>query len=84
MNKTHNLRTQNNLTDSVSNEIVSTTIDLGIEYSELTLDDFLADGILKEIPIIKTIYSVGKLGLGIKERFFVKKILVFLKELHSI
>lgn len=73
----------NNLTESVSNEIVSTTVDLGIEYSELALDDFLADGILKEIPIIKTIYSIGKLGLSVNERYFVKKLLVFLKEFHS-
>lgn len=71
------------LTQSVSDEIVNTSVDLGIEYSELGLDDFLADGVLKEIPIIKTIYSVGKLGLSIKERFFVKKLLVFLKEFHS-
>jgi hypothetical protein len=74
---------QTSLTQSVSDEIFNTTVDLGIEYSELGLDDFLADGMLKEIPIIKTIYSVGKLGLSIKERFFVKKLLVFLKEFHS-
>lgn len=82
MDTAHN-STDITLTQSVSNEIINTSVDLGIEYSELGLDDFLADGVLKEIPIIKTIYSVGKLGLSIKERFFVKKLLVFLKEFHS-
>lgn len=70
------------LTDAVSNEILDTTVDLTIEYAEMGIDDFLADGILKEIPIVKTIYSAGKLGFSIKERFFVKKLLVFLKELR--
>jgi len=83
MEPSNKSKSPNNLTESVSNEIVRTTVDLGIEYSELALDDFLADGILKEIPFIKTIYSIGKLGLSIKERHFVKKLLVFLKEFHS-
>jgi hypothetical protein len=74
---------ENNLTASVSNEILNTSIDLSTEYSELALDEFLADGILKEVPIIKTIYSVGKLGVSIRERFFVKKLCIFLKEFHS-
>ncbi|MFG4001930.1 hypothetical protein [Flavobacterium aquidurense] len=75
--------TENNLTETISNEIISTSVDLGLDYSELILDDFLADGILKEVPIIKTIYSIGKIGFSIKERFFVKKLFVFLQEFHN-
>jgi hypothetical protein len=70
-------------TNSISNEIINSTIDLGIEYAEINLDEIFSDGILKEIPIVKTLYSIGKIGLSIRERFFVKKLLVFLKEFHS-
>lgn len=74
--------TENNLIRIVSDEITCTTIDLGIDYLELPLDDFLVDGVLREIPMIKTIYAVGKLGLSIRERYFVKKLFVFLSEFY--
>jgi len=32
--------TETSLTESISKEIISTTVDLGIEYSELRLDEF--------------------------------------------
>lgn len=74
---------ENNLTGAFSNEIISTTIDLTTDYSELVMDEFLVDGVLKEIPFIKTIYGIGKIGWSIRERFFVKKLFVFLQEFHS-
>ncbi|CAD0007813.1 hypothetical protein [Flavobacterium salmonis] len=74
---------ENTLTSAISNEIADNSIDLSLDYSELVLDSFLADGVLKEIPFIKTIYAVGKIGVSIKERFFVKKLFVFLKEFHN-
>lgn len=73
---------QKNLTESISDEIIETTIDLSIDYAEITMDEII-DGTLREIPLIKTIYSLGKLGYSIREKFFVKKILTFLQEFHS-
>lgn len=71
------------LTSIVSNELVQTSIDLGTDYSEMVIDNFIDDGILKEIPFVKTIYAIGKLSLSVRDRFFVKKLFVFLKEFHS-
>lgn len=71
------------LTSTISNEIAETSIDITIDYSEMILDNFLSDGILKEIPFVKTLYSIGKIGSSIKERFFIKKLFIFLKELHT-
>ncbi|MDV3753392.1 hypothetical protein CMU20_00005 [Elizabethkingia anophelis] len=71
-----------NLSDSVSLEITNTTLDLAIDYAEVGMDEFL-DGALKEIPFVKTLYSFGKIGYSIRERFFVKKLLTFLQEFHS-
>lgn len=81
--QTNHSEIPDSLTASVSNEIITPSIDLAIEYAELGLDEFLTDGILKEIPIIKSLYSVGKLGFSVKERFFVKKLFTFLKEFHT-
>jgi len=72
----------NGLSNSFSSEITNTTLDLAIDYAEVGMDEFL-DGTLKEIPFVKTLYSLGKIGYSIKERFFVKKLLTFLQEFHS-
>jgi hypothetical protein len=74
---------ETNITKSISTEIIDTSVDLANDYAELTLDEIFSGKILEEVPIVKTLYSIGKIELSIKERFFVKKLLVFLKEFHS-
>lgn len=71
------------LVNSLSKEISNTSFDLSVDYLELTLDQVVQEGVLKEIPFVKTLYSLGKIGISIREKFFVKKLLVFLKEFHS-
>ena len=71
-----------NLSECISLEIIKTSLDLGIDYAEIGMDEII-DGTLKEILFVKSIYSCGKIGYSIKERFFVKKLLTFLKEFHS-
>jgi hypothetical protein len=68
--------------ESVSNEIVDTSLDLGVEYAELTIDEIF-DSAFQEVPIIKTLLAITKVGISIKERRFIKKLLVFLKEFHA-
>lgn len=80
---TANQNNEQSLTTAISNEIAITSIDLSVDYSEMVLDSFLSDGILQEIPFVKTLYAVGKIGSSIKERFFIKKLFVFLKEFNS-
>ncbi|GGH16816.1 hypothetical protein [Mucilaginibacter phyllosphaerae] len=77
------MNTNTSLTTTVSNEILNTSLDVGIDYAELGFDDLLNDGVLKEIPVIKTLISIAKIGINVKEKFFIKKLLTFLKELHS-
>lgn|GEM_PF-1220839 len=66
-----------------ASEIAQTTLDLSIDYSEAVLDEIIEDGILKEIPVIKTIASVITIGIKIRERHFTKKFFTFLREFHS-
>jgi hypothetical protein len=74
---------ESNLIDSISKELIQTSLDLGTDYSELVLDSVFNESFLKEIPFVKTIYSLGKIGYNIKERFFVKKMLCFPSEFHN-
>lgn len=67
----------------VSTALVSNNFDNTLDYAEIGLDAFVTDDVLKEIPIVKTVVGVVKSGLKVKEIFFAKKILTFLKEFHS-
>lgn len=72
-----------NTSSEVGKALVSNNFDNALDYAEIGLDAFVSDNILKEIPIVKTVVGVVKSGLKVKEIFFTKKILTFLKEFHS-
>ncbi len=70
---------------SIINSIANdNTIEIASEIGELTLDQFMDDGILKEIPIIGSLYKTSKLVVGIRELLFAKKLYLFLSNLKSI
>ncbi|WP_163407196.1 hypothetical protein [Flavobacterium ajazii] len=54
------------------------------EFSEIFLDTFLAEGVLKDIPIINSIISIGKAGAKVSDALFMKKILYFLTQLSDV
>jgi len=58
--------------------------DLAVDYSEIALDKILDSDLLNEIPIIKSVLGLYKIGLGIRERHLVKKIAKFLFQLQDI
>ncbi|MBX0290128.1 hypothetical protein K3G63_06740 [Hymenobacter sp. HSC-4F20] len=68
---------------AVQQSLVTVNFDTGLDYAEITLDSFVTDVVLKEIPIVKSVVGVVRSGLKVKEIFFAKKILTFLKEFHS-
>ena len=59
-------------------------MDLGIDYSEIALDTFLNDGVVKEIPIIKTVVSLFKTGRSINDYYSLKKLAAFLNGCHGL
>ncbi len=72
-----------NTSKEIGKALISNNFDNSLNYAEIGLDTFVTDDVLKEIPIVKTVVGVVKSGLKIKEVFFTKKILTFLKEFHS-
>ena len=50
------------------------------DYLEVGIDSFINDGILKDIPIVKTIVTVLKVGKNIHDRNLLKQTLTFINE----
>lgn len=67
----------------VQETLLSPSIDLAVDYAELALDSFLDNEAIKEIPIVKSIVGLVQGGLKVREIFFAKKILTFLREFHN-
>lgn len=63
------------------NEILKTAIeegkDITMNYMEMGIDSFLDDGILKEIPVVKTVYTALKLPISISNAYSMKKLMHF-------
>lgn len=67
------------LVDSWSESLISSDVESIItNISEVCLDAVLEDGIVKDIPFISSVVSIYKIEHTIKERWYVKKLIVFL------
>ena len=56
---------------------------IGTDFLEITLDEVLDEGIARSIPFIGTAVGLYRATMSIKDRFFIKKVLLFLTELHK-
>lgn len=61
----------------------STLADSAIDIAEMALDTILVNGVLQEIPIVKTIIGVGKFVYTVRDRNFLKQTFAFFKHLHD-
>lgn len=64
-------------------EVKETLGGLGGELSEVVLDSFLIDGVLKDIPGVNIAVSTWKTFKGIREYNFLKKLGAFLENFHD-
>ena len=67
--------------DSIATE---PAIEIAKEYAEIGIDAVLSESVLKNIPVVNTIVSLGKIGVNIHDRILIKKLLLFLGNLQSI
>lgn len=65
--------------DSLKEDVVSCVS----EFAEMGLDAIMNDGILKDVPIVCTAVSLYKIGNSFKERYNIKKLIVFLNEFNN-
>lgn len=75
------MKNESSLVNIISTEIINTSVDIGIDYAELLLEE-LAKDTMQTIPIIKTIVGIGKIGFCVRELFNAQKLLVFIRELN--
>ena len=63
----------------MKDEITSLMTDVG----EFTLDSFMQDGVIKELPIVGSVFSMIKIGVDIRDRIFVEKIKSFIENVDN-
>lgn len=63
----------------MKDEIMSLLTDFG----EFTLDSFLQDGVIKELPIVGSAFSMVKIGADIRDRIFVEKLKSFIENIDK-
>jgi hypothetical protein len=73
----------NSIQNIVKAGLETCTFDLIIDYSELSLDSFIDNEIIKEIPVVKSIVGITKGVWKIREMYFAKKLLTFLQQFHA-
>ncbi|TKC08991.1 hypothetical protein [Pedobacter frigoris] len=71
------------INDIVKKEILNKSIDLTTDYTEIALDALLTDGILREVPMVKSLLSFYDVTRSVIDRHKINKILAFFKEFHS-
>lgn len=54
------------------------------DLAEVVIDGVMNDGLLKDIPILGSIFGIGKGIMSISDRLFTKKLLLFLYELKDL
>jgi hypothetical protein len=70
---------------AIINEVTGDSLkDIAVDGAELSIDYFLADGVLKEIPFFGTLYKTFKATMSIRESLFAKKVFKFLVEIKDL
>lgn len=59
-------------------------ISVSLDVSEIALDKFISEGLLKDIPVLNSLMALYKSGVGVKEALFVKKLLLFLAKIQDV
>ena len=71
------------LTADFEKSLFNDSIDIIEDYTDIGIDSFIEEGILKEIPFVRSIVSMLKIGKNIHDRNLLKQTLTFIKEFNS-
>jgi len=58
--------------------------DIISDLAEAAIDSEIDEGIIKNIPILKTIFGIFKVGVAVNDFLFAKKLSIFLKNLYEL
>ena len=71
------------LVASLKNTIWDGTKDILMDFTEVGLDTITENEVLKEIPIVSTIFRLGNAVVAIRDRHLLKKTLTFVAEVND-
>ena len=71
------------LTDDFEKSLFNDSIDIIGDYMEIGIDSFIEKGILEEMPVVKSIVAVLKIGKNVHDRNLLKQTLTFINEFNS-
>lgn len=63
--------------------IFDSMLETGIDLAEVGVDLLCEDEILRDIPILGTVFKLGKTVFSISRRMYIKKILIFAQEMQK-
>lgn len=63
--------------------IFDSVLETGIDLAEVSIDLLCEDSILRDIPILGTVFKLGKAVFSISRRMYIKKILIFAQEMQK-
>lgn len=72
-----------NLKNVISQELITRSLDLTVDITEVGFDQFIKEGILKDLPFVNTIRAFYNIGSSIIAQHNVKKIITFFHELNT-
>lgn len=58
-------------------------VDLGIDILEVGIDTVLTDGVLRDLPFVKTCMGIWKFGCAVRDRNLLVQTLTFIHEFNS-
>ena len=71
------------LTENFEKSLFNNSKETLSDYLEVGIDSFINDGVLRDIPIVKTIVTVLKVGKNIHDRNLLKQTLTFINEFNK-
>lgn len=71
------------LTTDFEKSLFNDSMDIIADYMEIGIDSFIEEGILEEIPFVKSIVGVLKIGKNVHDRNLLRQTLTFIKEFNS-
>lgn len=77
-------QTNTDLVPSLRDSLFNNSIkDLSVDITEIGVDVAINEGILSEVPIVKTVVAIGKTGLAIRERNLMKQTIAFINGVNE-
>ena len=76
-------RDDNVLVNPLTQSLNDNVEDLLADIAEVTIDAFLDEGLLKDIPFASAVLSVFKIGNSIKELSYKRKLALFIQKLNN-